>query len=168
MSLAAETRQAVRRHPFVHDALRAGVLNYTAAARFLADEIDVDEADGSDAIAAALRRYEETLPEWEISDGNARVSMEGRVGRASAEDGEEAILTVGDHTFAPGAGSATAILVTGELDVTTLGSVLGSLRTAEIDVIAAGGSDESLIVVVGRRDGPAAVRLVEESIEASG
>ena len=47
-SLAARTREAVRNEPFLHDALRAGVLNYTAVARYL-------EVDGEhDAIATAL------------------------------------------------------------------------------------------------------------------
>jgi len=34
-SLAARTRDAVRDEPFLFDALRAGVLNYSAAARYL-------------------------------------------------------------------------------------------------------------------------------------
>jgi len=32
MSLAADTREAVRERPTLYDALRAGVVNYTAAA----------------------------------------------------------------------------------------------------------------------------------------
>ena len=49
MTVAAETREAVRDHPFLETALRAGVVNYTAAARFL----DVGEEE---AVAAALRQ----------------------------------------------------------------------------------------------------------------
>ena len=49
MTVAERTRAAVRAEPFVYEALRAGVLNYTAAARYL------DVGDES-AVSAALRR----------------------------------------------------------------------------------------------------------------
>jgi hypothetical protein len=55
MSLASETRDAVRARPFLHDALAAGVVNYAAAARALDIGGDVD------AITAALRRFAEEL-----------------------------------------------------------------------------------------------------------
>ena len=58
MTVAAETRRAVRASPFLRDALRAGCVNYTAAARFL----DVGDED---AVVAALRRYAEDLPDLE-------------------------------------------------------------------------------------------------------
>ena len=54
MSLASDTRDAVRRRSFLHAALAAGVVNYTAAARYL----DVGEEE---AVVAALRRYAEEL-----------------------------------------------------------------------------------------------------------
>jgi hypothetical protein len=55
MNVAERTREAVRRRPFLHDALAAGVVNYAAAAEFL----DVDRGD--DAVTAALRRYADDL-----------------------------------------------------------------------------------------------------------
>ncbi len=74
MSLAAETRRAVDRRPFLRTALRAGVVNYTAAARFLA-------VDGeTDAIATALRRYADELPAYETESRAARVRMERGIG----------------------------------------------------------------------------------------
>ena len=45
-----------------------------------------------------------------------------------------------------------------------LRSVLGRLATEGIAVEAAGVGDEALIVVVGRRDGPDALRAVEDAL----
>ena len=72
MTVAAETRKAVREHPFVYDGLRAGIVNYTAAARFL----DVGDTE---AVGAALRRYAEDLSEYAPPDARG----EGGVAHAS-------------------------------------------------------------------------------------
>jgi len=145
MSLAAATRDAVRERPFLYDALRAGVCNYTAAARLL----DIDGE--TDAVATALRRFSEELDDGPAYDGEARVSMTSGLGRS--EDGT-ALLTVGDARFAEGAGSLTGIVGSGDVSAAALGDVLGRLRASEIPVEAAGVGDETLVVVVPRRDGP--------------
>ena len=64
MSLAAETRAAVRERPVLYDALRAGIVNYTAAA----ESLDLDGE--TDAIATALRRFAQSLA-TEAADANA-------------------------------------------------------------------------------------------------
>jgi len=157
-SLAARTREAVRARPFLYDALGAGVVNYTAAARTL----DVDGE--TDAIATALRRYAEELPESDGLGTDARVSMESGVG--SVDDSDDALLTVGDTVYASGGGSATAILARGDIDAIALEAVLGALRIAEIGVEAAGVGTDSVALVVGRRDGPDALRVVERALDA--
>lgn len=157
-SLAASTREAVRARPFLYDALGAGVVNYTAAARLL----DVDGE--TDAIATALRRYAGELPEDDGTGGDARVSMESGVGPVDAPD--DALLTVGDTAYTSGGGSATAIIASGDVDATALEAVLGALRIAEITVEAAGVGAESVVLVVGRRDGPDALRVVERALDA--
>ncbi|OYR76268.1 hypothetical protein DJ71_18170, partial [Halorubrum sp. E3] len=78
MSLAAETREAVRAHPFVRDALRAGLVNHSAAATWLAERADLD--GDPDAIAAALRRFREDLPAYETESRTASVTMRSGVG----------------------------------------------------------------------------------------
>lgn len=168
MSLAEETRAAVRRRPFLVDALRVGVLNYTAAARFLADKLDRD-AD-LDAIATALRRFSESLGEYETEDRRASVSMKSGLGEIEVGEGEksassDALFSIGGTAFAPGEGSLTGILASGEVDATTLASTLSRLAAAEIEVLAAGVAGDSMLVVVERRDGPDAVRLVEDSLD---
>lgn len=164
MSLAEETRDAVRDRPFLQDALRAGVVNYTAAARFLAADVDSATGDeGVEAIATALRRYRESLPEYHESSRGARVAMQSRLG--AVESGEEALLAVGDATFAPDAGSLTGVVANGEVDAAALAGVLGRLRTAGVGPVAAGAADGSLVVVVERLDGPDAVRAVESALE---
>ncbi|WP_436902788.1 DUF7523 family protein [Halovenus halobia] len=148
MTLAERARAAAREHPFMHDALAVGVLNYSAAARFL----DVGEEE---AVAAALRRYGEQL-DAPAREADVRVTMETGLGR-----GDGGLLTVGDTGFVPGDGSLTAILVSGEVSLGLCRRVLGSCETAEIDVLGAGFGESVILVVVERRDGPDALRLVE-------
>ena len=148
MTLAEQARDAARDHPFIHDALEAGVLNYSAAARFL----DIGDEE---AVAAALRRYGEELS-YDAGGDDVRVTMETGLGR-----GEGGLLTVGETGFVPGEGSLTAILVSGAVSVRLFRRVLGRCETADIEVLGAGYRPETILVVVGHRDGPDALRLVE-------
>jgi len=159
MSLASRTREAVRTHPFLHEALRAGVVNYTAAARFL----DLG-ADDTEAVVAALRRYAEDLPEYDPAGTDARVSMESGLGAVESGEANDALLTVGDTALVPGEGNLTGVLATGAVDAAALGHVLGHLRAEEVAVEAAGVGGGSLLVVVERRAGADAVRAVEAAL----
>ncbi|WP_256686556.1 DUF7523 family protein [Halococcus qingdaonensis] len=163
MTLAADTRRAVRRNPFVFEALQAGVLNYTAAARFL----DVGDLD---PVAAALRRYAEELPDHESDARDARVTMQSGLGAVNVDEGDggpdesEALLAVGSHALVPDAGSLTGVLATGEVDARALAHVLDRLAVEGIDVTAAGVAGDALLIAVDRRAGPDAVRVVEEAL----
>jgi len=157
MTLAADTRAAVRRHPFLHDALRADVLNYTAAARFL------DVEGETDSVVAALRRFADELPEYERPGDAPPVSMQSGLGEGDPAD---ALLAVGDLALVPDEGSLTAITAGGEADAAALRQVLGRLETAGVAVEAAAVGGGTLVVVVGRRDGPDAVRAVEDALAA--
>jgi len=160
VTLAAATREAVRRHPFLYDALRAGVVNYSAAARFL----DIDGE--TETVVAALRRYADDLPDEKHVDSGPPVSMRSGFGVVDAgdrnEEGADPLLAVGDTALVPDAGSLTALVASGG-DAATLERVLGRLRTAGVDVEAAAVGGESLVAVVGRRDGPDALRAVEDA-----
>ncbi|WP_224336985.1 DUF7523 family protein [Haloprofundus halobius] len=164
MSLAADAREAARERPFLLTALRASVVNYSAAATHL--DIDGD----TDAIATALRRYAEELPPLEIETRDTRVTMKSGVGVADAADAEttdeDALLTLGGSAVVADGGSQTAIVATGEADVDALATVLGRLQASEIPVDAAATAGDSLVVVVGRRDGVNALRVVEAALEA--
>lgn len=155
MSLAADTRAAVRARPFLYDALRAGVVNYTAAARFLAIG---DEA----AVAAALRRFADDLPDLSFPGGDARVSM--RSGLTRTDDPAAAILVVGDLTLTAGDGDLTAIQAVGDVGPHTVGRALRRLATEDIPVIATGATDGTVLVVVDRRTGPDALRHLESTL----
>lgn len=158
MSLASRTRDAVRKRPFLFEALRAGIVNYAAAARVL------EIGDDADAVATALRRFAEQLPPRHTAAHDARVTM--HTGLERLAEGDEPMLTVGDCGFVPGRGSFTAILAVGDVDATTLTHALGVLRTNEVDVAAAGVTNESMVVIVGRSDGPTALRTVEDALGA--
>ena len=157
MSLAADTRRAVRREPFVFEALRTGVLNYTAAARYL----DVGETE---PVAVALRRYAEDLPKRETSARETRVTMQS--GLEDADSQRDALLVVGERALVPGDGSLTGVFATGDVDARALAHVLARLATGDVTVRAAGVAGDALVVVTGRRDGPDAVRIVEDSLSA--
>lgn len=156
MSLAEETRAAVRARPFLLDALRAGVVNYAAAARA------IDVADDTEAVATALRRFAERLPERETAGRSARVSMHAGIGADAADP----LLAVGGSTFGDGDGAFTGVLATGDVDATTLSTVLGVLAAHGVEPAAAGVAGDSLVVVVEKRDGPEAVQRVETALEA--
>jgi len=160
MSLAERTREAVRANPFLVEALRAGVCNYTAAARYL----DLG-ADDEEAVVAALRRYASDLPEYDPAGREARVSMESGLGRSDDAAAGDALLAVGDAAFAADGGSLTGLLVTGTVDATALRHVLGALAADDVAVEAAGVTGEAAVVVVDRRDGADAVRTVERALE---
>ena len=159
-SLAARTREAVRERPFLHDGLRAGVINYTAAARYLDVEGEIE------AVATALRRYADELETEPPVGADARVSMESGVGRIESDDGDEPLLSVSGAAFASGAGSLTAIVTVGDVDPGLLSRVLGRLETADFEVEAVGLAGDTLVVVVGRRAGVDALRAVEGIVEA--
>jgi len=162
MSLAETARAAARRHPFLLAALPADVLNYTAAARFLAAEVERDTDADTDAVATALRRFAESLPEYEPDGRSVRVTMQSGLGEV--ESATDALLSVGDIALAPGEGSLTAILAEGDVDAAALAAVLGRLDAEDVKVNAAGVGGESLVVAVTRRDGPDALRVVESAL----
>lgn len=156
MSLAAETRDAVRDRPFLFDALRAGVVNYAAAARELA------VAEDTEAVATALRRFAADLPAPDRS-GDARVTMHGGLDRSA--EGGDALLSLGESAYTAGTGQLTGVQAAGEVDAGALEAALGLLRTHDVPVEAAGIASGSLVVIVDRADAATAVRLVERAIE---
>ncbi|WP_435094962.1 DUF7523 family protein [Halorubrum sp. N11] len=167
MSLAADTRDAARARPFVLDALRAGVLNHSAAATWLAEKADLggDGDADTDAIATALRRFREELSDYATADRAATVSMRSGVGVVGDADAAAPLLSVGGTTVGS-EGRQTAILATGEVDAGALAAVLRRLDAVDVDVAAAGVAGDALAVVVGRRDGATAVRVTEDALSA--
>ncbi|SFC00143.1 hypothetical protein SAMN05444422_103438 [Halobiforma haloterrestris] len=166
MSLAAETRAELERHPFLVAALRAGVVNYTAAARFL-------EVDGeTDAIATALRRYADELPAHETDSRDVRVRMESGIGPVDSgvdrDSGDpEPVVTVGGTGFGPSDGDRTAIVATGAVDSAALADALERLAVEGIAPEAAGVAEGTMTLVVDRLEGANAVRAVEDALDRS-
>jgi len=155
MSLAADTREAVRERPTLYDALRAGVVNYTAAA----ERIDLD--GDREAIATALRRFAESLDAPDTADRSLTVRMDRGIDLESADslpafDGD----AVADALDAASA-SLTAIRASGDVDAALLSTVCDRLRIAEIDVLAAGVAGDTLVVLVPQRSGASALQLLE-------
>lgn len=160
MTLAEDAREAVRRRPALLGALREGVVNYTAAARSLADELDGD----TESVATALRRYAESLPDREREPRDVRVSMQSGLGATDAS--ADAALAVGEAGLEPGEGTLTAVVADGEVDGRALAHLLDRLDAEGVGVRGAGVADGRLVVAVERRDGPDAVRVAEDALAA--
>ncbi len=148
-SIAAKTRRAIDQRPSLRHALRAGVLNYTAAARLL--EIDGDTG----AVASALRRYASELPPLGSRDHSIRVRMERDVS-------PEALTLFDTH---PGDENLTAITLEGTLDPTVFARVLSSISAGDVTVKGAGQLEDQGVVLVADADASRALRLVEAAID---
>lgn len=155
-SLAERARTAVDARPFLRDALRAGIVNYAAAARWL--DVEGDQ----DALATALRRYADELPAYEASSRRASVTMQSGIGEV--DDPADALFTVDDTAYGAGGGD-TALVASGDVDTRTLGVVLQRLGAADVTPNAAAVAGDSLVVLVGRREGATAVRAIEDALE---
>ncbi|MFU8868298.1 hypothetical protein [Natronococcus sp.] len=162
MSLASETRRAVDGEPFLVAALRAGVVNYTAAARYL----DVDGE--TDAVATAIRRYAEELPAFETDAREVRVRMERGITPASIDGSqpETALFAIGGTSFRSDSGDLTAIVATGDVDAVALGETLRRLEVEGIEPTAAGVGEGAMMLVVEGLEGADALRTVEDALEA--
>ncbi|WP_410765073.1 hypothetical protein [Haloferax sp. DFSO60] len=162
MSLAADARDAVRKRPFLLAALRAGVVNYSAAAEFL----DIGEQE---AVAAALRRFAADLPALEATSHDAVVTMRsgvGLVGEDLEEPDGEAVLSVSGVELAP-SGPLTAIIADGNVDTQLLAEILTRLNAESVVVDAAGVAGDALLVVVPRRQGATALQIVEGAVDVA-
>jgi hypothetical protein len=157
MSLAAEAREAIRREPSLHHALRAGVVNYRAAA----DALDLD--GDPEAVATALRRYADELDPLGTESVDAPVRMQRGVGLVEdAGPDADVVLAVGERRVVRD-GDMTAVRAEG-VDAAALEHVLARLRTSSVVVDAAGVVDGELVVVVPRRQGATALRVVESAL----
>jgi hypothetical protein len=164
MSLAADAREAARSHPFLHQALRAGVVNYRAAAEYLALDGDTD------AVATALRRYADELDPLATRVVDGPVRMQRGVGLVDVDDPvrdaeSDVVLAVGDRRVVRG-GDMTAVRATGDLGANALGHALARLDLTSVVVDAAGVVDGELVVVVPNRQGATALRVVEDALES--
>jgi len=169
MSLAAETRAAVRARPWLLRALRAGVVNYTAAAEAL------DVEGGRDAIATALRRFEADLSDADADARDVTVRMRSGVGVAGSDAesgggsdaaGADPLVSVGGERILQGGGQLTAILADGDVDAAALSAVVDRLSAENVVIDAAGVVSDRLVVVVPRSDGANALRLAEAALAA--
>jgi hypothetical protein len=169
MSLAADAREAVRARPYLYRALQAGVVNYRAAA----DELALD--GDPDAVATALRRFADELDPLTSDPVDATVRMQSGVGLADHDhdpdtDGrlppDDVVLTVGDQQVVRG-GDLTAIRVRGDVDAAVCRATLDRLLLTPVLVDAAGVAGDELVVVVPRRQGARALRVVEETLSSA-
>jgi hypothetical protein len=165
MSLAERTRDAAIDNPFLVDALRAGVTNYSAAARYL--DVDGDP----NAVATALRRFADDLPERDPTAHDVRVTMERGVGHlpdSNAEDApaSEVLLAAGGTAFGATDDRKTAVLATGDVDLAGVRAALDALAVRDVTVNALAHADDVLVVVLPRLDAANGLRAIEGAFDA--
>lgn len=154
MSVAAATREAIKAHPFLLDAMRLDVLNFTAAARFL----DVGETE---AVAAALRRLSTDLSPAHSTSVDLRVRMERGIGEVHKE---EALLQIGEAGFGKVNGPFAGIIANGTSDARTVGTVLLRVAEADIELIASAATPTQFILIVPSTAAATSIRCVEETM----
>ena len=153
MSVAATTREAVERHPFLRLALRAGVVNYAGAARFL----DIGDPD---AVAAALRRVAAELPPLEVASADVRIRVHS--GAALADDADDPLLAVGSVIVVEDdTGTLSVLTVSGDLTPAYVGAVLTAVAEAGISIVATSIEASHLRIVCPSDEAVEALRAVE-------
>lgn len=152
MTVAEETRTKLEAHHFLYLGLRAGVLNYSAVARFLESE-DIETA------AAALRRYSESVDSFSTDTIDSTIRMHSGVSPGSSEP----VVTIGRTEYGGSGGEFTALVSNSQIGSGPLGAILQRLDIVGISVEAVSSDSEGFAVVVPRTDGPAALRCIEET-----
>ena len=137
MSLAAITRRAVRKTPYLYDALRAGIVNYSAAARML-------NLEGQDAaISVSLQRLSKELPPLEVASIDANITISSDETKQRAK-----------------------IVIEGPVDAKALSHLILVCHMNEIRIIEASVVRGEIDIVVEWKDGPNSLRLIERALES--
>lgn len=55
------TQEYIKEHPFIQSCLKKGLINYSALARLIAKELDIEKKTSKEAILIAARRHREKL-----------------------------------------------------------------------------------------------------------
>ncbi len=135
MSLAASTRRKVKNTPYLYDALRAGIVNYSAAARML-------DLEGEDtAVSVSLQRLSKDLSPLEMSSVDANITI-------NSDEVKQRVK----------------ILIEGSVDAKILSHLILVCHMNEIHVREASMEDKKINIVVGWKDGPNSLRLIEMAL----
>ncbi len=144
MSLASRTRETVKKYPCIHEALRAGVINYSAAARYLPISGDTE------AIASALRRYGEQLDNQTDQYFDLSITMHTSYP-----------LQLTDLPPTIEKDSVTWLCVSGDITPIVVGSLLLGCKSHEIPVHAVSANERTAVICVPRTSGATALRCIE-------
>ena len=137
MSLAAITRREVRKTPYLYDAIRAGIVNYSAAARML-------DLEGQDAgVSASLQRLSKELRPLEMVRIDANITI------SSDETKQQA-----------------KVAVEGPVDAKILSHLILVCHMNGICIIEASILMGEIEIVVEWKDGPNSLRLIERALES--
>jgi hypothetical protein len=158
MNTAATTRAAVDRLPWLRRGLRAGLLNAAAVAGWL------DLPGDPESVAAAVRRYGADLEPLAADTPSVTVRM--RAGLGHGDTADDRILEVLGASIGGSGEGLTALVCTGDVDPQMLALCIDRLSVGSIVVDAAGVLDQTAVIAVPSRDGPAALRMIEDTLAA--
>ncbi|MEZ3116921.1 hypothetical protein RYH80_13480 [Halobaculum sp. MBLA0147] len=125
-------------------------------------------ADESGDTTAASEGNDGSPDDTTVSEGNDGSLDDTTV---ASDDTPEPLLVVGGRRLVDAAatgqrrGDLAAVLATGDVAPSAVERVVGRLRTADIDLVAAAVTTDALLVAVPRRAGADALRVVEGVFE---
>lgn len=152
MSLAARTREILKLFPCIHEALRVGVINYTAAARYLPITGD------NEAVASALRRYSEQLSSETNDSRDVTITMH-------SEFPSDSDTSLPDNPPNSPEDPITWLLISGEIEPWFFGYLLLSCHTNDIAVHDVYALDSLGVIGVPKPAAATALRCIERVCE---
>ena len=161
-SVAEKTRNTINSYPFIYRALQADILNHTATASFL---LNTEETE---SVAAAVRRYQSTLPT--IEQREARITV--RVLRSITVTETDTLgttiplLSLGQYSIVDSDGDHTALILTGQITYPLFAAILSRLSIANIEPAACSFVENTAYIIVANTEQITALRLVEETTDS--
>lgn len=175
MSSAAKVELYVSKRPYLKEALAEGVVNYSALARKIVEEEDLDSFD---AVKVALSRYEDYISDerrkrrGKVEEVLEETAMDVRPGvEALKEEKDDAIVsakTANGYTSVVGGGEKALVsLESPEILERTPGVIefiLSSLAAEGINVDQLISCREDTHLVVGKSEASEAMDVLQERI----
>jgi hypothetical protein len=177
MSSAAKVELYVSKRPYLKEALAAGVVNYSALARKICSEEDLESVD---AVKAALSRYQDYVSEERIerraqvkeilekSSLSVQPNMAVEKSGKSADSAKVLAKTENGftHIIEGGEKSLVTLESPGELENTpgVVEFILSSLAAENINVDQLISCREDTHLVVDQEEGPEVLEILQERI----
>ncbi|MCL9817366.1 DUF7523 family protein [Natronocalculus amylovorans] len=161
-SVAEKTRHKINSNPFIYKALQADILNYSTTASFLFN------TDKTESVAAAIRRYQSTLPKFDQKSSRVTIRVLTPVEVQEMDNPCTAtpLLRLGKYRIIETDGGHTALVLTGEISHSLFITMLSRLTIANIEPVAHSFVENTAYIIVDNTEQITALRLIEETADS--